>query len=595
MGIRTYKGIPIPSGATALGFSSRVSVGAENTFYTNGAVVQLQNSTTGEVLTLVRPQNLASTVNTAKSKLNIPAGYNQLNLTFFGNTGTDSDYISIEFGSGLTFDPNYLIPDAQLNVNSERPIQNKAVANLLEPISWLWSNEFRLHGKSVELYQYAPLSEYYVGLGYIGGSTGNYVSSGTLRAYQGIPIPKWGKFLKVKGRVTHGSIVNGAGIQLQNSTTGEVRNIVRILSTTDVTEGVFEIPDGFDRINATYYGDYLTTPWNGTSGLWVEVWEKFDLTGDAIKDKLRKGQSFEIEKFPKLKTVGVVDLGSGFSSYYFPIIIDASLYFENPLGKYYLYYSTDHAGVAVKDQGAIGMRYSNDLINWTFYDKVVKQSTTPPFSGESRIMEIETPSIVRDDVNKRMLMYVHVANFQTSNNYSQESHILSSTDGLTWTWVKRMFDVPRHKVRGDGHNGYAIVRKLGGLYLASQVWGGTDNSFGAIAWSLDGLRWFPTQVDNESRAQFSDLSFRGVPAELSTADVVSTGGSGGVASTVKSSALRFISDVGEQFPHALTIIGDLEYMGQVVQVTSSTTVTLDGELFICRVYHKNRIIIKKAN
>jgi hypothetical protein len=162
------------------------------------------------------------------------------------------------------------------------------------------------------------------------------------------------------------------------------------------------------------------------------------------------------------------------TSVYWPFVIKVSDKIENPLGTYYMYYSSDHAGTT----GYISMAYSDSLTEgWTNYGQVYRN---PNGSG---YYETETPSVIWNKENEEFIMY-----FQSSGSSSgeaQSSWILKSADGIAWTGLTKMFDIDGERIQGNLHNGYVLPFNYMGMYFAYSLMGG-GNGGAALNWSEDG-------------------------------------------------------------------------------------------------------------
>lgn len=161
----------------------------------------------------------------------------------------------------------------------------------------------------------------------------------------------------------------------------------------------------------------------------------------------------------------------------------------SPLGRYYMYFSTDHdAG-----SGGIYLAYSNSLMGpWTQYG-LVYQDLASTASGQG---QTETPSVIWDPyVSKfRMFYQNYGAKYGSGNSLTalgqQSTLSATSTDGKTWTKDPNfILDMPSTTaVHGDGHTGYflpfATRRGLFGYSLG----GGTSGS-DFILWKCRGADW----------------------------------------------------------------------------------------------------------
>ncbi|WP_392436474.1 hypothetical protein ACF3N7_05410 [Cruoricaptor ignavus] len=320
------------------------------------------------------------------------------------------------------------------------------------------------------------------------------------------------------------------------------------------------------------YPDAVLT--KGTKG-YVE--EKIYLTpNDSIETggyQNLKGEIKEISSFNLAKT------NNEFSSFYYPCLISTDK-IANPLGKYYLYFSTDHAGRS----GKIGMVYSDDLVNWKYKGVVISSSLMGWVNTEC-----ETPSVIWNDEAKKYYCYFQTNPPRTNLEYNQATQIAESVDGISWTWIKEAFVRPMSHLKGDGHNGYFVVQKIGGVYLGFSLMGGTNYaSYMAFHTSKDGLNWITNQRHSGyARPYFSSES---TFASLGLTDVVTESSAGGVAGSVKSFAMNYMDSnfrkLGSKW---------LEYIsyGNAVVVSSLIANEVNGNLYACLVINKNTIKIYK--
>lgn len=175
---------------------------------------------------------------------------------------------------------------------------------------------------------------------------------------------------------------------------------------------------------------------------------------------------------------------AGDKNIYFPSIIRTRNL--NALGKYYLYYGYDHEYASGNNVG-IKMAYSDDLIHWTLYGNVLKASTQLGLSSEQ---ETETPCVYWDEANERYLMMWH-SNYKANNGWwFQTTHISESSDGITWTYVKRLCTLNKDRYSGlSNHDGYAHVQKINGIYTVCLLWNGGDAARCNTGYSFDGVNW----------------------------------------------------------------------------------------------------------
>lgn len=106
-----------------------------------------------------------------------------------------------------------------------------------------------------------------------------------------------------------------------------------------------------------------------------------------------------------------------------PYVIRVDEILSSPLGKFYMYFSTDHA----TDYGGIGLAYANSPLGpWTFCGQVYQNTT----SGAS---QTEWPSVIWDEDNSQLNLYHHVVGLPSPVVGGQVTCLATSTDGIHWT------------------------------------------------------------------------------------------------------------------------------------------------------------------
>ena len=205
-------------------------------------------------------------------------------------------------------------------------------------------------------------------------------------------------------------------------------------------------------------------------------------TKEYINDKIEKnknqycythGCKFEVEKHFNIFNLNRLKPGNSFSSIYWPWIIRVDDKLDNPLGKYYLYYSTDHAMTT----GGIGLAYSNNILDgFTDYGKIYQNGNK----------ETETPSVIYDYKNKKFIIYFH--SLATYEGEHQTSWCILSDDGINFdsSTIKKAFDLNHNELMGDLHNGYLHPFNIGDTWYAYSLMGGGDDCTSAFHISEDG-------------------------------------------------------------------------------------------------------------
>lgn len=228
-------------------------------------------------------------------------------------------------------------------------------------------------------------------------------------------------------------------------------------------------------------------------------------TGNSIRTGLSEPR-LKLTRMGVLVT-GTTDAGG---SVYFPSLIRNMT--RNPASanaweraKYFLYYSTDHEYGAT--ESGISMAYADAVAGpWTRYGTgtLVTLSSLGYISNSATNAECETPSVWWSARDAKYRMSWHTSNVQDASpyNYAQTSFIAESVDGIVWTAVKRMFDIPMREIAGNGHNGYAQVYRHDNGYYATLLLGG-GNGYMTDAHSFDGLNWMVNPMqDNAVHSAF---------------------------------------------------------------------------------------------
>ena len=209
---------------------------------------------------------------------------------------------------------------------------------------------------------------------------------------------------------------------------------------------------------------------------------KTTYSSEKIDNKIEKnknqycythGCKFEVEKHFNIFNLSSLKPGSSFNSIYWPWIIRVDDKLDNPLGKYYLYYSTDHAMTA----GGIGLAYSDNILDgFTDYGKIYQNGNN----------ETETPSVIYDYKNKKFIIYFH--SLATYEGEHQTSWRILSDDGINFdnSTLKKAFDLNHNELMGDLHNGYLHPFNIGDTYYAYSLMGGGDDCTSAFHISEDG-------------------------------------------------------------------------------------------------------------
>ena len=159
---------------------------------------------------------------------------------------------------------------------------------------------------------------------------------------------------------------------------------------------------------------------------------------------------------------------------YWPWVADVR-HVSGRLDSWYMWTSTDHDAGA----GGIGLASAPAPEGpWTdrglVYVDTVQGSQT------------ETPTVIWNEVEGLFFLYYQ----QTGVGFQQSTLLATSRDGRAWTRVGKVIDVPSATSQpGDGHTGYAMVGRIGGLWYAHHLKGGTNFPHFGLAYSYDGREW----------------------------------------------------------------------------------------------------------
>lgn len=165
-------------------------------------------------------------------------------------------------------------------------------------------------------------------------------------------------------------------------------------------------------------------------------------------------------------------------SIYWPSVLRVDGLLDNPLGRYYLWFSTDHG----QAEARVALAYADDLEGpWTIHGPVWHYAT----SGT----ESETPSVLWDQANQRFIMYHQQAN-PTGAVSSQVTMVAFSANGTAWTSGGIALDVRAQTGwRGPLHTGYFRAFNIGNGFVGYGLLQGQENPTFAIWHSTDGVEW----------------------------------------------------------------------------------------------------------
>jgi hypothetical protein len=199
-----------------------------------------------------------------------------------------------------------------------------------------------------------------------------------------------------------------------------------------------------------------------------------------------RGRDFAEDPFPvfeKHPTPIFTAANTTYSTIYHPSVLRVDNILESPMGKFYMWYSTDHKGV----DGKIGLAYADQPEGpWTNHGTVWVDTT----AGQ----ETETPSVVWNPKENLFFMSYQMdwnGNPAAAGAVGAQSTLLAtSPDGINWTRVGIIIDLASAAdVPGNGHTGYARLHRFGSTWVALHLLGGGDYSHRGISYSRNGRNW----------------------------------------------------------------------------------------------------------
>lgn len=162
-------------------------------------------------------------------------------------------------------------------------------------------------------------------------------------------------------------------------------------------------------------------------------------------------------------------------SLYWPFMFDARQIGQN---KVFMYYSTDHATT----HAASGIYLSTadtPLGPWTHHGMV--------FRDDGGGIQCETPSVVWDDANNRMIMFYQLQGGGGTGD--QSTFWATSQDGLTWTRQGIALNMVSANQPGSGHTGYFKPFRYADSWYGYSLYGATSKGRYAVWQSVNGFDW----------------------------------------------------------------------------------------------------------
>jgi hypothetical protein len=277
-------------------------------------------------------------------------------------------------------------------------------------------------------------------------------------------------------------------------------------------------------------------------------------------------------KFTAITGAMISQSTSGLPSIYFPWVIRMDDKLSTPLGKFYMYYSTDHD----TNGGGIGMAYSNTPEGpWTAHkpggNPILYKDTV---SGS----QTETPCVIYVPEDTATPFYLYYQ--QDGTGLNQSTFLAKSADGVTWTRAGLVIQ-GRANTPGDGQTTYFRVFRAGDMLMGYHLGGGGDYGSTSMSYSRDGVTWVsdPRRIGyftdivggNTGRVSVRSLFlYRGQTWALLGQEPYSSGFTGGTGKkflTAKPSAdlRRILGKPREVFPTLPTGVTELDLWASVIE------------------------------
>jgi len=267
---------------------------------------------------------------------------------------------------------------------------------------------------------------------------------------------------------------NAAGTQVASGTLGQPASVGgEVVHTADLSAGDYE-GDALDAKGVSWGRAKGVSELGSATHI-----AALSATYGRVRDvRERLGNRFTVSKYagnPLFNTDATT--AAGFSTIYWPWVMKVTGKIASPLGNYYMWFSTDHAG----GSGKVGLAYANSLTGpWTIHGQVYQDT----HSGS----ETETPSVVWDEPNSRFIMYYQQIS-PSGGIAGQATLYATSTNGTTWTRQGIAADVPSGSEYPSAHTGYFRPFRVGDGWVAYSLLRGTNSPRFALWYSTDAVDW----------------------------------------------------------------------------------------------------------
>lgn len=177
----------------------------------------------------------------------------------------------------------------------------------------------------------------------------------------------------------------------------------------------------------------------------------------------------------------VTHAATGLASIYFPWVIKVKGKIANPLGDYYMLYSTDHD----TNGGGIGLAYANDPAGpWTVHKPggnpiIYKDTVAGDQTETAAVLHVPT-----DPDGKPFYFYYQ----QQGVGVNQSTLLAKTADFVTFTRIGIVIQGSPTRA-GDGQSTYFRPMLWGDLYVGFHLMGGGDYGMVGMSVSRDGINW----------------------------------------------------------------------------------------------------------
>lgn len=298
-------------------------------------------------------------------------------------------------------------------------------------------------------------------------------------------------------------------------------------------------------------------------------------------------RAYYIPQFEKISATPIMTATqAGLSSIYWPKIVEAHLIFPNPKGKYYMYFSTNHASGA----GGIAMAYADKPTGpYTMHGLVYSDSV----EGD----QTETPRFIYNEKTQELFMY-----YQNAGVGIGQSTLLAITkDGINFTRWGVVLDRP-DRYPGDGHTGYFAPFRIGESWYGHSLMGGGDYGRKTVSYSEDGKLWYnhpmPLMGGNDATRSYQNAFSRSNSAifkwrgTLWWVGMLTSYASGGAAASAVPAIAEMSRDLRQLLNPPVPCLPMPSLPWETANIQSMSITIIEGEVYLLYNVDKNVGIAK---